>query len=110
VRPHLEAQTGVAVVQRRLGLVDARHHLVEELFGVVHRTLLGDVRAACGLTVRRDGQPFTAATSNDLAAQVDEIQHGVDQGPCLDATSDVRRPPPIHLPGFCAIGTPRQKA
>jgi GAF domain-containing protein len=41
--------------------------------------------AACGLTVRRDGQPFTAASSNDLAAQVDEIQYGTDEGPCLDA-------------------------
>jgi GAF domain-containing protein len=41
--------------------------------------------AACGLTVRRDGQPFTAASSNDLAAQVDEIQYRADEGPCLDA-------------------------
>jgi GAF domain-containing protein len=41
--------------------------------------------AACGITVRRDGQPFSAATSNDLAAQVDELQYGADEGPCLDA-------------------------
>jgi GAF domain-containing protein len=41
--------------------------------------------AGCGLTVRRDGQPFSAAVSNDLAAQVDEIQYGTDEGPCLDA-------------------------
>jgi GAF domain-containing protein len=41
--------------------------------------------AACGLTIRRDGQPFTVATSNDLAAQVDEIQYGTEEGPCLDA-------------------------
>lgn len=41
--------------------------------------------AACGVTVRRDGQPFTAAMSDDLAAQVDEIQYVVGQGPCLDA-------------------------
>jgi transcriptional regulator with GAF, ATPase, and Fis domain len=41
--------------------------------------------AACGMTVRRDGQPFTVASSNDLAAQVDEIQYGTDEGPCLDA-------------------------
>jgi GAF domain-containing protein len=41
--------------------------------------------AACGITVRRDGQPFSAATSNDLAAQVDEVQYGTDEGPCLDA-------------------------
>jgi GAF domain-containing protein len=41
--------------------------------------------AACGMTVRRDGQPFSVATSNDMAAQVDEIQYGTDEGPCLDA-------------------------
>jgi hypothetical protein len=41
--------------------------------------------AACGVTVRRDGQPFTVASSNDLAARVDEIQYGTDEGPCLDA-------------------------
>jgi GAF domain-containing protein len=41
--------------------------------------------AGAGITMYRDGQPFTAATSNDLAAQVDEIQYGTDEGPCLDA-------------------------
>jgi GAF domain-containing protein len=40
--------------------------------------------AACGLTTRRDGQPFTVANSNDLANQVDEIQYGADEGPCLE--------------------------
>jgi hypothetical protein len=40
---------------------------------------------ACGVTVRRDGRPFTAATSNELAARVDEMQYGSDEGPCLDA-------------------------
>jgi GAF domain-containing protein len=41
--------------------------------------------AACGLTMRRDGQPFTVANSSPLAAQVDEIQYGADEGPCLDS-------------------------
>jgi GAF domain-containing protein len=41
--------------------------------------------AACGITVRRDGRPYSAATSNNLAAQIDELQYSVDQGPCLDA-------------------------
>jgi GAF domain-containing protein len=44
-----------------------------------------DPVAACGLTVCRDGQPFTAACTNDLAATVDEIQYGSDEGPCLEA-------------------------
>jgi len=41
--------------------------------------------AACGVTVRRDGRPFSAATSNQLAAQVDQLQYETDEGPCLDA-------------------------
>jgi len=41
--------------------------------------------AGCGITVRRDGRPFSAAVSNDLAAQVDELQYGADEGPCLEA-------------------------
>jgi len=40
---------------------------------------------ACGVTVCRDGQPFTVAMTNELAARVDEIQYGTDEGPCLDA-------------------------
>jgi GAF domain-containing protein len=40
---------------------------------------------AVGITMYRDGQAFTAATSNDVAAQVDEIQYGTDEGPCLQA-------------------------
>jgi GAF domain-containing protein len=41
--------------------------------------------AAVGLTLRRDGQPFTVVTNGNLAAQVDELQYGFDQGPCLDS-------------------------
>jgi GAF domain-containing protein len=44
-----------------------------------------DPAVACGLTVCRDGQPYTAACTDDLAATVDEIQYGSDEGPCLDA-------------------------
>jgi GAF domain-containing protein len=40
--------------------------------------------AACGLTMRRDGRPFTVANSSPFAAQVDEIQYGAGEGPCLD--------------------------
>ncbi|MGR6320183.1 GAF and ANTAR domain-containing protein [Micromonospora soli] len=40
---------------------------------------------ACGLTMRRDGDVYTVASSDELAARGDEIQYGADQGPCLDA-------------------------
>jgi GAF domain-containing protein len=41
--------------------------------------------AAGGITFDRDGSPVTVATSSALAAQVDELQYGADEGPCLDA-------------------------
>jgi GAF domain-containing protein len=41
--------------------------------------------AAGGITFDREGRPVTAATSAPLAAEVDEIQYGADDGPCLDA-------------------------
>jgi GAF domain-containing protein len=58
-----------------------------------------DPAAACGLTVRRDGQPFTVACTNDLAATVDEIQYGSDEGPCLDA---LRSGTVIHVDDLAA--------
>jgi GAF domain-containing protein len=69
-----------------LTLLSDATHLDVFLDRVVH--LAADVTsppATVGLTLHRDGQPFTVVSSNDLAAQVDEIQYGRDQGPCLDA-------------------------
>ena len=40
--------------------------------------------AACGVTIRRDGRPLTVASSDERAEQVDEVQYGADQGPCLE--------------------------
>jgi transcriptional regulator with GAF, ATPase, and Fis domain len=40
--------------------------------------------AACGLTIRRDGLPFTVAASDELASRVDLVQYGADDGPCVD--------------------------
>jgi GAF domain-containing protein len=39
----------------------------------------------CGLTVVRDGQTYTAAASSRVASQLDEIQYGAGDGPCLEA-------------------------
>ncbi|MFG1923200.1 GAF and ANTAR domain-containing protein [Cryptosporangium sp. NPDC048952] len=53
-----------------------------------------DPAAACSLTIHRDDQPFTAATSAELAARADEVQYDVDEGPCLEALSTGRT---IHV-------------
>jgi len=39
---------------------------------------------SCGITVRRDGQPLTVASSDKWAERVDEVQYGAGEGPCLD--------------------------
>jgi GAF domain-containing protein len=69
-----------------LSLLSDASHLDVFLHRVVH--LAADVvspPAAVGLTLQRDDQPFTVVSSNNLASQVDEIQYGRDQGPCLDS-------------------------
>src|SRR4051812_34535108 len=48
--------------------------VLEKMVGLASEVVTPAV--ACGVTVHRNGQPFTAAMTNDLAAQVDEIQYG----------------------------------
>jgi len=55
------------------------HDFFVELTSVAARTL--DV--SCGLTMRRDNTPLTVVSSDARAAAVDEVQYGLDQGPCL---------------------------
>jgi GAF domain-containing protein len=40
---------------------------------------------SCGITLQSNGGPLTVASTDALAAQVDEVQYGLDQGPCLHA-------------------------
>ncbi len=40
---------------------------------------------SCGMTLRPNGRPVTVACSDELAAQVDEVQYQLDEGPCLHA-------------------------
>jgi len=56
-------------------------HFLEHL-AVTAATTLG---ASCGITIRRGDQPLTVASSDALAAAVDEVQYGEGQGPCLHA-------------------------
>lgn len=39
----------------------------------------------CAISVERDGQPFTVASSSDKARRMDESQYQLDDGPCLRA-------------------------
>jgi GAF domain-containing protein len=43
---------------------------------------------SCGMTVQSGGLPMTVACSDPVAAQVDELQYNLDDGPCLHAMRD----------------------
>jgi GAF domain-containing protein len=46
---------------------------------------LSDGGLSCGMTMQPSGRPVTMACSDPLAAQVDEVQYQLDDGPCLQA-------------------------
>ena len=51
-------------------------------------TLAADVivpPASCGITARTNGHATTVATSDIRASQVDEVQYGANEGPCLES-------------------------
>jgi GAF domain-containing protein len=57
---------------------------------------------SCGITLRPGGRPLTVASSDELAATVDEVQYGIDKGPCLHA---MRTGEVVHIPD--TAGEPR---
>jgi len=85
-RPFDQSAVGSADHQQLLNLLVETTSLDAFLDDVARlATTVVTPGAACGITVRRDNQPFTVSASDELAAQVDEIQYGADEGPCLDA-------------------------
>jgi hypothetical protein len=43
--------------------------------------------SSCGVTVRQHGWPITLASSDALTRQIDQLQYGHGEGPCLDTLS-----------------------
>jgi GAF domain-containing protein len=60
---------------------------VEQFLQEMTRLAAGLVRGglSCGMTVQSGGRPMTVACSDPVAAQVDEVQYKLDDGPCLHA-------------------------
>jgi GAF domain-containing protein len=54
---------------------------LDELAILTVRVLPGEL--SCGITLRRNHEAITVASSDARASQVDEIQYGHQQGPCL---------------------------
>ena len=57
--------------------------LLDELARLASRVTT--LAASSGITLRRNGAPVTAAASDALAANVDEVQYAQGDGPCLEA-------------------------
>jgi GAF domain-containing protein len=60
---------------------DSIDGFLQELAVLAARTLGQQVE--CGITLQPNGRPYTVASSGPLAVQMDEIQYGLDHGPCL---------------------------
>jgi GAF domain-containing protein len=82
------AAAGAELQQLLLATEDINGFL-QELASLTVSVLPGEL--SCGITLRRDRRPMTVASSDALANQVDEIQYGRAQGPCLTSldTGDV---------------------
>ena len=48
-------------------------------------------RTSCGVTMRRDSEVLTVASSDEFAMRMDEVQYGRGQGPCLQALHNGKR-------------------
>lgn len=85
-RPGDDLVTSVAELHSLLLSTETMEEFLQELAVVAAR----DVREglSCGITLRSQGLPQTVASSDALAAQLDEVQYGFDDGPCLHAMRD----------------------
>ena len=74
-----------ACVELQNALLDT--HGIDEFLGAVARIAARQVGAgvSCGMTMRPNGRSVTVACSDGTAAEVDEIQYRLDEGPCLHA-------------------------
>lgn len=76
-------------LQELLLATDDVEQFLRHLVTIAVTSLDSDVSA--GVTLARDGNPATVASSDQVAAQYDEVQYGHDTGPCLTAmrTGDI---------------------
>ena len=76
-----EALSAVAELQQLLLATENITGFLEQLATLTVKVF--PVEVSCGITLRRDRGVFTVASSDDRASQVDEVQYGHDEGPCL---------------------------
>ncbi len=77
------ADAGVSIAELQVLLLgtESVDGFLREVAGLAAGTLGNGL--SCGITLQPNGRPLTVASSDGLASQVDELQYGLDEGPCL---------------------------
>jgi GAF domain-containing protein len=73
--------SAVAELQELLLSTTDVQQFLDDLSLVAAATMGDDT--SCGITLSRDGRPVTVASSDGRASELDEVQYGHDDGPCL---------------------------
>ena len=76
-----DAGVSIAELQALLLGTESVDGFLREVAGLAAGTLGNGL--SCGITLQPNGRPLTVASSDGLASQVDELQYGLDEGPCL---------------------------
>jgi GAF domain-containing protein len=98
--------TSVTELQNLLLETEDVQEFLQGMVGLAARLVAGGL--SCGMTLTADGRPLTAACSDEIASQVDEVQYVLDEGPCPEALRErhgVRvhdTADEIRWPGFAA--------
>jgi GAF domain-containing protein len=86
-QPDLSVSAAAAAAELQQLLLDSSNivNFLQQLAVLAVKTLAGQL--SCGITMRRDHRPITVASSDMRASQLDEIQYGHHEGPCLTTLS-----------------------
>ena len=78
-----DVTASIAGLQQTLLSTDTVEEFLRELVAQAARLVAGGL--SCGMTLGAKSRPFTVACSHELAADVDEIQYELGEGPCLES-------------------------
>jgi GAF domain-containing protein len=81
-----DVAVSVAELQRLLLETQGIEEFLSGMAGLAARLLPDGL--SCGMAVEAGGKPITAACSDEVASQVDEVQFLIGEGPCPDALRD----------------------
>jgi GAF domain-containing protein len=84
-----EVAASITELQNLLLATSSVEDLLNEVTVLAARTVA--LELSCGITLQSDGSPVTVANSDVRAAQVDEMQYEVEEGPCLRSMTTKKR-------------------